>query len=59
MDFRISSSVKHLIILGAGSSVDYGLPTWDMLQDLILERVKSDTENRYKYNEAIALKIRA
>ena len=44
---------KHLFILGAGSSVDYGLPTWKKLSDLVKIKTENDNNNLYKYKVEI------
>ncbi len=53
MIFEITGKVQHLIVLGAGASVDYRLPTWKELSPLISERVKSDTKGEYKFHKEI------
>jgi hypothetical protein len=38
---------RLVMVLGAGSSVSYGLPNWDtLLQKLLLITIKSDDENK-------------
>ena len=31
----------NIFVLGAGASVDYGLPVWDRLKDLLIEELSS------------------
>ena len=55
MNFKLSSAVEHILILGAGASVDYGLPVWKDLDILIRKKIDNDSENYYKYkNEILA-----
>lgn len=53
MKFQPASSVTHILILGAGASVDYGLPIWKDLDLLIRDRISKDAENYYKYKKEI------
>ncbi len=53
MEFRPASVVKHILILGAGASVDYGLPVWKDLDLLIRDKISKDSENYYKYKKEI------
>ncbi|GEM_PF-5922535 len=51
MKFSVPSSADHIFILGAGASVDYGLPTWAQLSSLIKEKIKNDTEGHYGHKQ--------
>lgn len=53
MNFRPPSSVSHILILGAGASVDYGLPIWKDLDLLIRDKISKDSENYYKHEKEI------
>jgi hypothetical protein len=53
MNLRLRSKINKVLILGAGSSVEYGLPLWKDLSFLIHEKINKDTENRYKYKKEI------
>ncbi len=52
VDFRFNQG-ENLFILGAGSSVDYGLPTWNQLADLIKNKINNDSNNKYNYKTEI------
>ena len=49
MKFILNHKEKHFLILGAGASADYGLPTWIDLVPLVIEKINDDKENRYNY----------
>lgn len=51
MEFKTSRD--KIFILGAGASVDYGLPTWSELNDLVRAKIINDTNNQYKYKDEI------
>lgn len=53
MSFIVPSETKHLLILGAGSSVDYGLPIWVDLSNLIQKKLEENEEGKYVYKEEI------
>lgn len=53
MRFQPNISVKHLFILGAGASADYGLPVWNELVPLIEQKVKSDDGKSYNFGKEI------
>lgn len=38
---------EHILILGAGASVDYSLPVWGNLSNLIRNKVNNDKESKY------------
>ncbi|HBU07202.1 MAG TPA: hypothetical protein DEB09_03920 [Candidatus Magasanikbacteria bacterium] len=40
-------------MLGAGASVDYGLPTWEKLNNLIKDTIENDKINQYEYKKEI------
>lgn len=50
---KVVNSVKHVLILGAGASVDYGLPVWRDLSDLAKKEIITDTKNIYKHKKEI------
>jgi hypothetical protein len=41
------NAVDHIVVLGAGASVDYGLPTWNDLGKLIKEKITPEN-NQYQ-----------
>jgi hypothetical protein len=51
MEFKIDKT--HIFILGAGSSVDYGLPIWKELSNLIKTKIGNDNDGLYKYRKEI------
>lgn len=53
MKFELSSNIEHILVLGAGASVDYGLPVWEDLGLLIKKEVEKDIDNRYEYKKEI------
>lgn len=53
MKFILGSNIKHLFVLGAGASVDYGLPTWKELSNLIKSKIEDDKNDQYKYKKEI------
>lgn len=53
MIFTIDDNVDHILVLGAGASVDYGLPVWSDLSFLIAEKINKDKEHRYQYKKEI------
>jgi hypothetical protein len=53
MDLSLKYNVKHILILGAGASVEYGLPVWRELCNLIKNEIRSDTNSERKYKKEI------
>lgn len=52
MRFKPYPWIQHILILGAGASVDYGLPTWMGLDTLLTETV-NDPKSTYKHKAEI------
>ena len=50
MKLPIDTNVKSLFVLGAGSSVDFGLPTWNELCSMIKTEIG---RNNYQYKKEI------
>ena len=44
-------NIKHLIILGAGASAEYGLPTWNPLAELIRDEILLAPDGTYPFKE--------
>ena len=44
---------NKIFILGAGASVDYGLPTWNKLAGLISEYLSNQKDENYQYKKEI------
>lgn len=53
MRFPLNYNEEHIFILGAGASVEYGLPTWSKLSGLIKNKVESDKNDQFKYKKEI------
>jgi hypothetical protein len=53
MRMDLKSSVKKIIILGAGASVDYGLPVWKDLSKLIEGEINYNEKDIYKHKKEI------
>ena len=48
MQIDLNYNNRKIFILGAGSSVDYKLPIWSELKDLILKKLNNGTYNHSK-----------
>src|SRR6267154_758181 len=53
MNFIIPNDAKNIFVLGAGSSVEYGLPVWNELGLRMKEKINNDQTNSYKYKKQI------
>ena len=53
MDFSLSRGVNSILVLGAGASVDYGLPVWNDLGSLIKEKLSKDQIGFFQYKKEI------
>lgn len=57
MKLTINPKTEHVFILGAGSSVEYGLPVWKDLPELITKRVDARYDPKSEYVKEIGLWI--
>jgi hypothetical protein len=53
MNLELYLSTEYLFILGAGASVEYGLPLWKDLDSLIRNKLNNDSGNSYQYKKEI------
>ncbi len=53
MLFDLGVTKENILILGAGASVPYGLPTWNNLSRLIKEKVGNDKQSIYSNKKEI------
>jgi hypothetical protein len=53
MKIQLNSNHEHLFILGAGSSVEYGLPTWEKLSALVVQKVNESREEHLEHKNEI------
>lgn len=53
MKLYLDKNIGHILVLGAGASVDYGLPTWKELSTLIRKKIQNDKETRYTHKKEI------
>ncbi len=53
MNFELRSAVTDILILGAGASVEYGLPVWKHLGELIKQKIQADHSDAYGYKAEI------
>lgn len=51
MRFNLDTNTRHLFILGAGASVDYNLPTWLELKDLLKDRIETSSDTKYEFRK--------
>ena len=51
MTLEVNSSTEHILILGAGASVPYGLPAWKDLGSLIKAKITADKEDSYSHKK--------
>lgn len=51
--FYLGDNVVHLFVLGAGASVEYGLPLWGELGNLIEDHLSQSTKNNIKHKKEI------
>lgn len=54
MQLGLATDVNKILVLGAGASTDYGLPTWKELGLLIKKDIDKDVKNKYKYKREIS-----
>lgn len=53
MILHLNPDVQHVLVLGAGASVGYGLPVWRDLGDLIKKRTTDNKGGSYQYKKEI------
>jgi hypothetical protein len=53
MQIFLRDEIKHILILGAGASVDYGLPTWKELESQIKDKIINDKGDQYNNKKEI------
>lgn len=53
MEVYVGKDINRILILGAGASVEYGMPLWRELATLIKKKIDQDTSNSYKYKNEI------